>query len=1353
MCAQVYGVVFDDRMPKMNGRRGQMQGGVDIFVKESGVGRVGIQCKKYTLKPVKWDDVEDEVGKADKHKTPIKKLILATTAPNDAVLLKKVQELSDDREAKGLFPVEIEFWEDICNHIERFPVLQDSYAPHTPGAAYHRQEESLSALQDIVLETNAAVRSMVGLPPARSDSVDRLISAQLDRTNELLKSGRYRDALDHLAVIGKDLGPFDSHQKARWYLQKGLSTWFMRVDDQSSSDMFLKAFELYPDDERMAAAHVRGLMLQGRLEESAAAGESAIERFPESEHVWFAVANVRLVRGLPLQMKDVPDALRQEPDTLQFLAHAELRAGNLGEALQLSQRAASHDAAGFFTRITALRIAVECASRMPVSAMAGALPIRETQALEFAANLFVPWHERLWVVQSDSLLEALAYLGYAFLMLHRFPEALAISKEAETRGYRSAEILRAQVTALYELAREGELLGLAAERMAEMNGPTLIIVGQVAARAGNVGLLKQAEDVALTCQPVDKETTEVLAALRWEALVRSGQQDSAINEVLAAKLEVSGGLISACVGARILQRAGRALEADGVIRRAKALVTLDSDEADRAMLAEMLFNVEHYADAGLLFEKLVTPGRLSWLHNKLLTCYVRTHNRRKAKELIASLPAEWNEDDETRKLAIELGQQVGDWAFLRPLVEAQLRKQPDSASSWLFKLSVSLSSATPAEFQNDLRTVPELLDGSIRAIAQLAVLELRYGEAERGMRRLYRMLRRNMDEPEAFSAYFIAIVGGPGDLPMMEDELAAVALGTHVALLDEFGNHTRLVIDPANVGELPKREGYSDGASPQATALLSAQVGHQVEMPSLAFGGTQRYTVTAIQSAYRHMLQVVQERASALGGLPNMKMVPLGTSGDPERDLAHMKAEVMRSSAITQKLFDAYATGGMTLSGFATRQGRSTVEVVLGWPIDGPPLFVGAGTEQERAAAVERLARPDSTYVIDSMTLAEFVNLGVQEVLKHLPKLLISPVTKAKLEGLLREAEESRSVATGGEVNGQLSIVEHGAHHHAQRIEFSKALLGAIDTYCEVRPAYGELENEGEIPRLSEVLSGEEMEVLLLAKATNATILTLDGRFRLLVELVAKVPGIWPQALLMQCVSQNQIEPMKVASATIREFLQNRSFVSLSWLDLSWMVLQGGAYLQQGLHRFKKYLSSEETEFSSAISVTFDFLARLPALRIHLGAFGEIFEHLIEAAMRHKQCPPDFEEIVTEFVMDLTEKLNGSTHPYAVVRSRQNQLMNLQRQHLAQRFVRARERLRSPAEDRPIAVRAIFCSKIPLLVEEKFSAVDDAGTVIELPTEAVEPIQSAGTDQASTTPDQSQVAFLVAEPIPTSTVR
>lgn len=943
MCAQVYGVVLNDRMPKMNGRRGQVQGGVDVFVKEAGVGRVGIQCKKYTMKPVKWEDVEDEVGKADKHKTPIKKLILATTAPNDAPLLKKVQELSDDREAKGQFPVEVEFWEDICNHIDRFPVLQDSYAPHTPGAAFHRQEASLNAISDIVLETNATVRSIAGLPPARADSVDRLISDQLDRTNELLKAGRYRDALDHLAVVGKDLEPFDAHQKARWYLQKGLGLWLMRVDDQESAGLFLKAFEVYPDDERMAAAQVRGLMLQKRLDEARAAGESALERFPDSQQVWFVLANVRLLQGVPVQMTDVPEALKQEPDTLQFVAQAELKAGNLDEAIKLSQESANHPAAGFFIRANALRIAAECGSRFPVAGMVGALPVRETKALEFAVGLFNPLHERLWNVQSESVGETGVHLGYALLMLHRFPEALAFARDAEAHGYRSAEILRIQLTALFELDREGELLGLSTERLAEMNSASLSIVGQVAAKDGNLALLKQTLDAALACDPVDDETTELLAALRWDALMRTDQQDTAVSEVLAAKVEVAGGLLSACIAARVLNRAGRTLEADAIVQRAKALVTPESTDAER---------------------------------------------------------------------------------------------------------------------------------------------------------------------------------------------------------------------------------------------------------------------------------------------------------------------------------------------------------------------------------------------------------------------LLVSTVTKAMLEESLRETEEDRSVATSTEVNGELALIEHDARYHTRRIEFFKAVLAAVEMYCEVQPAYGELENEGEMPRLADVLQDEEMEVLLLAKAANATVLTLDGRFRFVLEVVAKVTGVWPQALLMHCSSKNLVNPMKLASATIRQFLLNRSFVSLGSGDLTWMVMQGGVFLQQGMRRFKFYLSSDDTEFTSVVSVAFEFLEQIASFRIHLGAFGELFEHVVEAAMRHKQCPPDFERHVTNFIVDLTRSANKSTHVYGPANAIPAKRIQLQRRHLANRFMRARDRLKAPADNRPVAVRAVFCSSIPVLVEDKSSPVAESATEVQLQTQTAEPAQAQAAVSNEESPQSGQVgkAFLVAEP-------
>lgn len=68
------------------------------------------------------------------------------------------------------------------------------------------------------------------------------------------------------------------------------------------------------------------------------------------------------------------------------------------------------------------------------------------------------------------------------------------------------------------------------------------------------------------------------------------------------------------------------------------------------------------------------------------------------------------------------------------------------------------------------------------------------------MRQLYRMLGRNLDEPEALSAYFLTFVGTPGELPLMEEELPTVASGSFIALVDEFGQATQLVIDSAILG-------------------------------------------------------------------------------------------------------------------------------------------------------------------------------------------------------------------------------------------------------------------------------------------------------------------------------------------------------------------------------------------------------------------------------------------------------------------------------------------------------------------------------------------------------------------------
>lgn len=88
MCARIYVTVFNDPLPQTNGRRGQKQGGIDVFV-DAPEGRLGVQCKKYADGALKFKHVEHEVSEADKANAPIVRLIVATTAMSDVVHLRK----------------------------------------------------------------------------------------------------------------------------------------------------------------------------------------------------------------------------------------------------------------------------------------------------------------------------------------------------------------------------------------------------------------------------------------------------------------------------------------------------------------------------------------------------------------------------------------------------------------------------------------------------------------------------------------------------------------------------------------------------------------------------------------------------------------------------------------------------------------------------------------------------------------------------------------------------------------------------------------------------------------------------------------------------------------------------------------------------------------------------------------------------------------------------------------------------------------------------------------------------------------------------------------------------------------
>lgn len=1141
------------------------------------------------------------------------------------------------------------------------------------------------------------------LPGEREDSTNRLISAQLNHTNDFLKAGRFKDALTHIYSFGADLESFDMHQKARWYLQRGLCLWLGSDDTKEAASLFHKAAELYPDDDRMAAAGVRALIFDDDIDGALTAARSALDRFPLSQQVWLTYIIARAMNGETVNLVDIPSDMREETDILHMLAIASHKLRDFAQALNLAEKAASRPDAGFFARTMALQLVVEDSARNPVVAMYGALPKSRLEALDRVIAQFEPRRNRLWPVQCIAMEEAAAHLGFAFLLKGDPKGALELTQEAATHGISSKELFRVNLLALSDLNLHDQALELARSRRTDLTCESIVVVAELAAKRGDIQFVEEALAQARSWSSECPLTLDVLCLLRWTALARAGEKSCVIKEIADAEIRTSKNLTLICGAARVLYTVDRRLEATEFINRAKLLVDSESPESDRFMLAELLFKAEWWMEAAALYEPLTPPGQISGLYIRLLSCYVNADSRKKAKALLNRLPNDWVENDEIRHLAINLGQNARDWSFLLPLIGEQISKAPAEAVSWLLKIHVASHIETPEALQDSVRQVPEELSGSIRNLAQIASFELRYREGARGLRRLYRLVRNNFEEPEAFSAYFISIMSAPGSLPLMEDKLATVMAGSSVTLLDDAGDELQVVVDPLDVYPLPGITNFLRPDSPEAKSLLGATIGDTVGVPAGAFGGTRKYTIKAIQSAYRRLIQLATERANSVKGLPHLKTVHVGTSGDPVKDLTYMHHEVKCSTEIYRQVIEVYGEGYLTLSSLARMLGRSSIEVVSGWPSNAPPIFVGTGTVQERRCALVTLARTDASYVTDALTLTELVNLGASEVLAALPKIYISPVTMGVLKDNLRDAEEDRSAGTVMDIDGQLRFIEFNEKFKQVRISVATELVNVAKKYCIVQPAYGELVPPAGVPQFVDKLTEEERELLLLAKDHNSTLLTLDGRLRLLATTFAGINGVWPQALLMHCLSTGQITSSKSEEFTIKQFLSNRTFVSLGANDLTWMVLQGNGYIQRGIQAFKQYSQSPNTEFSPLKRVTLEFLATIAKLGPQIGAFGEFIVHIMEPLFRHKDCPVSLHDEVKKFVGDLVEQKTGVAYLYPPANRLELREVNLHRNYFFERLNEAYERSRSesPIETRPVAVRVLYCTKTPSLILDK----------------------------------------------------
>jgi tetratricopeptide (TPR) repeat protein len=1089
----------------------------------------------------------------------------------------------------------------------------------------------LSALVESLKESSLQSAGQDQLPAARDDSVNKLISGQLDGVHARIKELRYRDALEDLGRVGDSRGQFDAHQESRFHLLRATCKWHLEGDKAAAAD-YIRAAELYKDEDKFVAAGVRGLLLQGSAAAAAAAGAEALKTFPESLAVWQVTTNARLNLGEKLTLEDIPSSLRSEADALQMLAWSRHRHGDKAGAAQAALRALDAATPNFFIRDTALSLCLDQAAGDGIAAAFRVFGTDERSALARCTSEFSPREERLWQIQSpDAVAAAAANLAAAHLLLGQPAVALAVLQEARAHGISSPAFLRVEFEGLAATGDRDGAVAVGKPLIDVMPKEALATFAQLAGEADDLDAVDGALDAAKRLEPEQPALVRNLTGMRWTVLAKSNAQ-AALEAVRAVDWVTAHSVPELVAGAQVLRKAGFADQAAERIKRALVLLPESTESGDRYLVAQCLLFAREYAQAATVFEQIAPLGNHSQLHADLLFCYLRSGRRAKAKELIDAFPAGWELHADTRHMAMELGQLAGDWTLLGGLVPTEFSQAPAEVRSWLLRVTVATRTSAP-EVSSVLEDAPLELSGSVQEVTQLATLELRHGFKERALRRLYVMRRTRLDSTEAAAAHVVAHLAITDELPFMEEELPVVAPGASVTVTDKEGRHQVFTLDPAGLPELPSTSEFLRAGSKEASAVAGLTMGAELSVPDFQ-GGSRVLTVRRICSAYRRLLELSQLALNApLTPSPMAQMVSVHNEETGEADFSGLTRQLKRFSDHAKKTIDVYASSPITLGGLAKLLGRDVLDVVRGWRPDGPAIQVSGGNPNERAQVIESLKSGKCPYLIDAATLVELGTLECLDVLTVVPGLLVTSHTRDALEAKLAEAQTERAEGTAFEQDGKLGFAEVTSEQRQREIRFLQAVADAVRKHCRVVPAYGTDALAPIASQLERAISGEEFSAVLAAAEHGATLISLDARLRFLAAHLG-IAGVWPQVLLMYARDLGHLPSMSYSLATVRQMFANRTFISVASEDLALMAYQGTEWLKFGMSRIARHLALPETEFNSAFRVAVEFLQRLATGGpCHFGAASRILQRLAEALFRHKDVPSDLARRLLDAVL------------------------------------------------------------------------------------------------------------------------
>ena len=1159
MCLQLYAKVFGTNDLMQVGRSGQPQNGVDILGTD-GQRSIGIQCKAYKSTKFTLDVINKDIEKADKAKLQIKHLFFATTAPSDAEIVRAVHKLSQDRQARGAFAVSVDFWNSICSHILLYPEIGRAFIPNFPGNTLLAVVEKTDRILEI-LESNKTIplenkqefpdhisnRSVSKSPlplDARGDESDPVVVERLDNVRNYLREGKTDDARKLLEKLGNPDTFKDKYSKFRWHTNTAVIA-SAEEDEERAADEFLKAFNFAPDDPKAHTNRVQAYLFRKKFETADIACEEALANFPDNAVLWglrlhtcAAVENEVPETLIPAHVKDSTDFLFSKSRLLG-------KRGDSCEAIALLERCLALDGGSLDAKRALLAEALTWAAVDPVAAFMGQLSDEKRLALQSAVSKFEPLEQVLPNIQANKISEELATnITSALTILKDKTRARLLAQLFLSKHPNLEQLLRVRVNELDENDKINDLRALTESRLDELPSSILAILAEISANRGDTAW-NHAVLVAVKKRDNQLEKLRYLEPLKFLAQFRSGDKEEALHGIRQYIGTYQDNVFAHLMESLFLHGLGKPKEALAVAKLCKQQLGQKDINLDTVHLADLLFLLKAYNEASPLFQRLVTkPGdnELTW---KLTVCLVSTDQRWAAQALFDALPEATRTQSRFRRLEINLAGQKGDWHRTCLLLEAELTLLPRSAE-YIVSYADALHRLGDREaLSNFVAKDPDMEASTLNQELVFAKFQMHCGFDDAGVLRLYRLFRSHPNNVNVAGHFLGQLFLAQKPTALNTPEVVMPASAVH---LQKDNVKSVIAIESEGFTPFETWQELIGAESDLAQSLLGHRQGDEIVIPR----GMTKETVTIV--CVESLIQFAVKKAEALIGSSTNTEGPLWSvriiKDDGKVDIDYLLRLTLGCKDHTQNVLKMYSQYRLPLCVLAKLLGTDPVKLLLEWPSNLMPLFVGFGRLEDLQIAFTLIGN-HNRFVIDMVTIAEIVRLNVTDVIGELiGRPLVAQTQRDHLFAILQSMGNPRESAVMGQVNGQLNIINVPLKYYENRKKFLQSMLAFVDNKCDVVLTTGPKEVTEAHQKLRNILDPRSLDSLYLCLEHNASLLSEDGGLRLIAIEggVSKSTNIQP--LLMLARNQGLITPRRYADCLAIKLLANHDFVSVSAADL-----------------------------------------------------------------------------------------------------------------------------------------------------------------------------------------------------------